>query len=1319
MKKKLLSLVLCLVMVFSLFPAFGMNASALDTNAITNPSTAQDETGKLNLSKELSQNPDGTYDITLKSWATNTVETEIIPEQVPTDFVLVLDQSGSMATVDMPTGFSKVDQTNFSTQDILDAEADNDPYYFLAPNGKYYEVHERDAGTYSQLSDIYIYQQHGIAGWGTRKGLTRMSTPLVARTNETGEGDTTEAWYLYKGVYYKLSVYAVGLPGFFQGTPFFTDANGVRHYLKSYNYTWNFGTIGANPLITETIYERKSTAYRLHYLDESGNAVDVGNQVDNRSATAYSGDLYKKNDDESRLSALQKSVNSFIDTVANQKNADGSRVDHRIAIVGFASGNQRSGQTPIGRTSYYEVNEYGGTDIGKNTELFDGSTQKNYFTDNPQDEDYHAALKSTDQTGVQQLKASVNALEASGATFPNYGLQMAEHVFTSRGEDGTQYTKLDGVTKDQRNMIVVMFTDGVPGLNDYDNQFRAADYAVAEAKTLKDMDAEVYTVGVFSQDDTHPLQYSLKKYETDSSDSYAQTAAAQPNYLYSEMQKYTNGDYAYTYYMFRGNNTLEGNGTDTIGNYMRAVSSDYEDATAFMDSNTPDPSTGLSKRGTATSNNHYMRASDTKALEQVFKTIATSINHSGTPIAIDSTSVLQDVVDLDCFAFTDASDVVAYSVLGTTTDDENYSFGTAVKEELDPSWDQTTGSITVDGFDYSTQYISSMNGENGRQLIVKITNLIPTDSGDALTSNEGNAKITVEKDEETVDVVSIDSPAISVSNRTYVIDFNAPMKVAEDAYQLTAAKDNTNGAFAKSKDEGPFYVTYQLDSENQLSAKGATKQINKAYTSVDSAMMYGKAYDPKAKTFAPDPAWNKITTIPAGSVYYDDNLANGNDITVGDGSGYNVSVIASPATSNADAGQYSFTFYGSGIDIYCTTANDGGYIQAKLTKNGAAVADYPNQTVKNYSQTERYNVPSISFTGLEPGEYTVTLNILGSSNYKLDGIRVYNPADSSTYDGQDTHEQYASYINMREALVNDNGNSQAFSDNMSEAVLGALFVDDTDSLKQLVTATEEQIAAGDGITYYDAEGNVVSADTDGAIAMISAYQNKFEAYRANSPKHEIYLDTNEAVIFQLTEAAETAATNGNLWIGLSAPDKDKDTGTVTLKEGETIDVTSCVDMYYPLTADMIGANRVVTLRNTGSNMISVTNLKITGNEAIYAASSGSAKAPTRSTAKAMLKASPAEDVIPMVFEPVTMRSVMVAANNGVDPDTVVEPGEPEDPTSVTPDPEPTVTPDPTPTPVVTPEPTPTPTPSSGNSFVKVVTNIVKSLLKSISRLFGR
>ena len=115
---------------------------------------------------------------------------------------------------------------------------------------------------------------------------------------------------------------------------------------------------------------------------------------------------------------------------------------------------------------------------------------------------------------------------------------------------------------------------------------------------------------------------------------------------------------------------------------------------------------------------------------------------------------------------------------------------------------------------------------------------------------------------------------------------------------------------------------------------------------------------------------------------------------------------------------------------------------------------------------------------------------------------------------------------------------------------------------------------------------------------------------------------------------------------------------MTLKEGKTIDVTSGVDMYYPITSDMIGANGVVTITNTGDNMISVTNLKITGNETIYNAAY-TAQSNSNGAAPESLA-----DALPLVFEPMTMQAVKIAANDGVDPDAPVvpdDPGQPDDP----------------------------------------------------------
>ena len=1221
MKKRLLSLVLCLVMVFSLMPfaASAAGTSAEAGNPIFNPAEASDETGNLKLTKELSMNDsDGTYDITLKSWATATVETEIIPEQVPTDFVLVLDQSGSMSTTDMPTGFTKVNQTNFTTQNIVDAVNDNDPYYFLAADGKYYEVHERDAGTYSQLSGIHIYQQDGVLGWGAKEGLTQMETPFVARTNVTGDGKTTEAYYLYKGVYYRLSVYAVGLPLHFQGTPFFTDANGTRHNLKTYAYTWGVGNIIVNPEITDTIYKKTSTAYRLYYLDETGTAVDIGSKVNNRSTTAYSGDLYKKNADESRLSALQTSVNTFIDSIASQKNADGSRVDHRVAIVGFASGNQRSGQTSVGNTSYYEVNEYG-TVIGQNTELFDGATQKNYFTDNLQDADYLAALKSTDQAGVQQLKASVDALEANGATFPNYGLQMAEHVFTSRGEAGSQYTKLDGVTKDNRNMVVVMFTDGVPGLNDYDNQFRAANNVVAESKTLKDMNAEVYTVGVFSQDDTHPLQYSLKKYDT-TTNSYSETAASQPNFLYSELETYTNGNYAFTYYMFRGNNTMENNGTDTVGHYMRVVSSDYENATAFMDSNTPNPSTGITGRGTATSDTHYMRASDTKALENVFKTIATSIHHTETPVGVDSHAVLKDVIDLEHFAPSDNYSVEAYTVLGTTTDDQEYHFGTTKMETLTPDPNTPDGTVAVSGFDYSEHHISSLSGQNGRQLIVKIKGLVPVTSADRLTSNSGTAKVEVNKDGKQVDVVTIGSPATKIGEKTYIIDFGAEMKVAGDATNVK--QDNReipNGSF--SLDTQKNEATYKLNGG--LNAKG--NLFEASYSGVDTAMVFGKPV-PVDET-ATKRTWTKITTVPANNIYYDDELTQ---LTATEtGSGFNSGIVGADSANDIDKGkQLVFTFTGDRIDIFCNTTSSSNFFSANLYGSDGATAaqDVDGKSfylITGASTDDLANIPVLSVRMRTVGTYVLKLNVGVQTNFSLDGVRVYNTMGKNA-DAASAYiaakENNATFTQVRQILLNTDKVPFSLPEGM-DSVIGALYRD----------------------------------------------KDKDQPYAKSGPKNEVYLDggtgdqaKHEEISFIIDGYnAETQ----KIMIGLSAPKSNTVSAEspadvlVTYGDGSTttLHVQSQTHMYYEVTPTSDGK---VVIKNTSSTLISIDNVKITDNQPTR----NVLGAPKFMVNRALLAYADEFDTLPVV------ESNIVPEDPGTDPGT--EPGD-EPGTGEEPSPEPT------------------------------------------------
>ena len=402
--------------------------------------------------------------------------------------------------------------------------------------------------------------------------------------------------------------------------------------------------------------------------------------------------------------------------------------------------------------------------------------------------------------------------------------------------------------------------------------------------------------------------------------------------------------------------------------------------------------------------------------------------------------------------------------------------------------------------------------------------------------------------------------AIWMENATYVVDFNAKMKLADEA--AIADPTSKNGDFSL---DGTTAV-YQLKqlSKDQKLANGAAL----TFDDVDTAVITGKFYADGAA--AADPALKHVTVIPADNVYFDDDLVE-KTVAVGDGSGYNAEVQASNP-DQAAKGQYTFSFNGTGVDVYCTTNKTSGTIVAKLLDKDGNVVDQSRKNMYNHSETERYNIPTISYRDLAYGQYTVVLTVLENVEYRLDGVRIYNPTNNGTQ-----------FVNMRDVLINDKKDPVEITDQNAKA--GALFVDDDSTMGETRT---------------------------------------FEAYKAVSPKNEIYLAPGESLMFQLKDGVTV---DNALWIGLSAPDANAGSGKV--KIGKEVAVTSGVDMYYPITADMIGDKGVVTIENTGKTMISVTDLKVVG-----------------------LSAGGADSLIDQIFAPITEQTLKIAANGGVDPDQV-------------------------------------------------------------------
>ena len=201
--------------------------------------------------------------------------------------------------------------------------------------------------------------------------------------------------------------------------------------------------------------------YRLYYLDRNDDIQWLGYSND-PDEILYTGTFYTG----SRMDALKNSVKDFIDVIAQNDSKLSEGVGHnQISIVKFAS--QKSNAIGNG---FYEQNNvaqyyanYSQTVIGFQDVYLNGEN---------------------DGPGMQALKDAVDELVPGGATSSDYGMQLAEGLFTNDIDEHNKKT-------------VVMFTDGVPTHSGsaFDND--VANDAIKAAKRMKDAGINVFTVGVF------------------------------------------------------------------------------------------------------------------------------------------------------------------------------------------------------------------------------------------------------------------------------------------------------------------------------------------------------------------------------------------------------------------------------------------------------------------------------------------------------------------------------------------------------------------------------------------------------------------------------------------------------------------------------------------------------------------------------------------------------------------------------------------------------------------------------------------------------
>lgn len=436
-KTKILSLLLCL----SLFCALIVPGTR--AYADNEPDSG------MKISKTATANNDGSYTITLEAFATGS---KVITEQktdIPTDIVLVIDQSGSMK--DPIGGYTYTAYRKGSEWNSRNYH--NEEYYPLRHNGGSENLwHKLNNNEYIAVSVEQKMVYTAISGWSNREYhdnqnslyclvLGEYKSVTVKREGHLYSAD--EYWYTVDGQQILYTTGDDSIPNFGQYAPLYQS---VKKYI--YSYTLN----GATTVIEESFGGGSSPDTQFYRRDYSSSAGDT------------------------RLNALKNAATTFANAVAAKAagedgdiNAPADNVNHRIAVVGFASGQRYNGTN-------YNYN---------NTEVFVGSNQYRYGTA-AQGQYGNAFQNMNTSTGVGNVSASIEALSADGGTLTNLGLEMGNGIFganpIAEGE--------------KRNRVVIVFSDGVPGWSGYDSD--TANSAIAQAGTAKNTyGATVYTIGIF------------------------------------------------------------------------------------------------------------------------------------------------------------------------------------------------------------------------------------------------------------------------------------------------------------------------------------------------------------------------------------------------------------------------------------------------------------------------------------------------------------------------------------------------------------------------------------------------------------------------------------------------------------------------------------------------------------------------------------------------------------------------------------------------------------------------------------------------------
>lgn len=451
-KTKILSLLLCL----SLFCALIVPGTR--AYAENKPDSG------MKISKTATANDDGSYTITLEAFATGSKTTTVQEKDIPTDIILVLDQSGSMAH-----DIGQVQYTAYTGNNTQ-----NKSNYEKRHNGGSANLwHKLSDGSFVSVS---VTLQQTITYDKITKGR-----------NDNDSGGYTNYWenrnnlYTYVNGEIKKVIYTRERDWFWENWNCkyaLEDGTILNQNNESSDYSPTFQNTDDGYLYL-AVADESQNVYTYTYTDTNGTTQTIGTSTG--ASTRYTPAFYQRSTTTSgggsRLDALKSAANAFANAVAAKAaGADGDinttadNINHRIAVVGFASQSGNGNNT--------ELLSIAGKNSGSVGVAYNSITNQNLKD----------VLQSIDtQNGRDMVNAAITALAANGATRTDLGMDMAQRILNANPVPAGE----------TRNRVVIVFTDGSPtSSNGFERA--VANSAISTANAIKAGETTVYSIGIFS-----------------------------------------------------------------------------------------------------------------------------------------------------------------------------------------------------------------------------------------------------------------------------------------------------------------------------------------------------------------------------------------------------------------------------------------------------------------------------------------------------------------------------------------------------------------------------------------------------------------------------------------------------------------------------------------------------------------------------------------------------------------------------------------------------------------------------------------------------